>query len=447
MSSSNKTFDFIHSELAEIIPSHVWKAAKRSLLDLIGVAVAGSATQSSRIARQVAISQWPAGEKCSTLIFDGRKAAPAGAAFAGGQTIDAVDAHDGYKPAKGHAGVAILPALLAVMEAEKLSLSSSQFLEAFILGYEIACRVATVQHSSCPDYHSSGSWNSMGVAAVTSRILKLSKVRTREALGITEYYGPRAQMMRVIDHPTNLKDSSSWGASTGVTSAYLAAAGFTGAPAITIEAESAASVWSDLGTRWLMAEQYFKLWPVCRWAQPAVKAALDLIATKRIDHEQIENIDIITFHEARRLEGHDPKTTDEAQYSIAFPVACAFVRGTVGLAEVTESGLNDSAIRSLAKRIRLGESAEFSSMFPARRFARLEVRLIDGTMIESLATEAPGDPETALSDFELLQKFESLVSPILGMSVVEEVANILPLTENRHFDLPALLNVVFAART
>jgi 2-methylcitrate dehydratase PrpD len=406
--------DFILGNAVAAAPSGVWHAVKRSLLDLIGVAAAGRTTHASRIAHQVAIEQWPAGKKQASLTFDGRKAAPGGAAFAGAQTIDSIDAHDGYKPAKGHAGVAILPGVLAIIEAENLTLSGGEFLEAILTGYEIACRVASAQHKTCPDYHASGSWNAVGMAAAAARVLKLDRVATREALGIAEYFGPRAQIMRVVDLPTMVKDASNWGAMTGVVAAYLAASGLTGAPALTVERSDATPFWQDLGSRWLIEEQYFKLWPVCRWAQPAVKAALDIAAVHQIHHEQIQSVVIETFHEACRLAGHSPVDTDQAQYAIAFPTACAFVRGRVGVKEVTDDGLQDNNIRALAERIQFTESAEFNAAFPARRFSRLHVRLNDGRSLSGPPTEPPGDPEQPLSDQQIVEKFFSLATPVIG---------------------------------
>ena len=57
---------------------------------------------------------WAAVRPRRALLLDGRRAGLAGAAFAGAATIDAFDAHDGHVLTKGHAGVAVLPALLAV---------------------------------------------------------------------------------------------------------------------------------------------------------------------------------------------------------------------------------------------------------------------------------------------------------------------------------------------
>jgi len=109
------------------------------------------------------------------------------------------------------------------------------FLTALAVGYEFGARVAEAQHATAPDYHTSGSWGAVAVAASGARLAGLSTDQTRHALGIAEYHGPRSQMMRCIDHPTMLKDGSGWGAMCGVSAIDLAARGFTGAPAITVE--------------------------------------------------------------------------------------------------------------------------------------------------------------------------------------------------------------------
>src|SRR3546814_1577385 len=95
-----------------------------------------------------------------------------------------------------------------------------------------------------------------------ARALRLDPAQTAHALCIAEYYGPRSQMMRMIDHPTMLKDGSAMGAMAGVSAALLAAAGFTGAPAITVADAAVAEVWGDLGERWRIEAQYVKAYPV-----------------------------------------------------------------------------------------------------------------------------------------------------------------------------------------
>ena len=107
---------FIHGLTFEDLPAEVVAQAKRCLLDLIGVAASGRQTALSRIVHGFAVSQMGAATGGARLMFDGRRASVTGAAYAGASTINSFDAHDGHRLTKGHAGVAVLPALLAFAE-------------------------------------------------------------------------------------------------------------------------------------------------------------------------------------------------------------------------------------------------------------------------------------------------------------------------------------------
>jgi 2-methylcitrate dehydratase PrpD len=292
-------FSFVHDLRAVDLPAAALHEGRRCLLDLIGVAASGRTTPLSRIVHDFAVRQMGASEGGARLPFDGRRASAAGAAYAGASTIDAFDAHDGHPLTKGHAGVALLPALMAVIDAERLAerarVDGQEFLTALVMGYEIGIRAGIALHRSVADYHTSGAWNALGCAAVTARLLGLDDETTRHALGTAEYHGPRSQMMRCIDHPTMVKDGSGWGAFAGVSAAYLARDGFTGAPAVTVEAADQAHLWSDLGSRWCILEQYLKPWPVCRWAQPAIEAAAALVGDRPLPPDDILAVEVETF--------------------------------------------------------------------------------------------------------------------------------------------------------
>ncbi|WID96643.1 MmgE/PrpD family protein [Bosea vestrisii] len=94
---------FIHDLRVADLPADVACQAQRCLLDLVGVAAAGRETELSRIVHDFAVRQMGASEGGSRLIFDGRRASAAGAAFAGASTIDSFDAH---RLAAGPEGVA-----------------------------------------------------------------------------------------------------------------------------------------------------------------------------------------------------------------------------------------------------------------------------------------------------------------------------------------------------
>jgi 2-methylcitrate dehydratase PrpD len=406
---------FTRTLTLDAIPLDVVEQAQRCLLDLIGVAAGGSLAPAAAIINDHAISQMASRDQGARLLFDGHRASIAGAAFAGAATIDALDAHDGHVLTKGHAGVAVLPALLATIDSG-VACDGAEFTTCLVLGYEIGTRAGIALHRSVPDYHCSGAWNALACAAVCARLMKLDDATMREALGIAEYAGPRGQILRVCAYPSMLKDGSSFGAHVGVTAALLASSGMTGAPAVTITDAGVHDVWDDVGTRWRIREQYFKAYPVCRWAQPAIEAALALKRRHGFAAADIRRIRIESFREAIDLGSQCPApvTTDDAQYSLPYGVAAALVFDRVGAAEVDADAIADPRVAQMLAAIELAEDAEFSARFPAERWARLHVTLADGRSLASEPARARGNPENPLSDDELLDKYRGLATPVLG---------------------------------
>lgn len=403
----------------EDIPAPVRQRALDLLLDTLGVGIAAGRTPAAAIAYDLACTQFAAGEAPAHLPFDGRTASPAGAAYAFATRIDNLDGHDGYQPAKGHAGVAAVPALLAVGEPYGTSIDGRKALTAMIIGYEIACRSAVSLHGSAGDYHSSGAWNALGVAAVAARLRGLDPERLGAALGIAEYHAPRAPMMREIDSPSMLHDSSGWGALAGVTAADLAGRGFSASPAAL---PGTGDAWSSLGDEWLIQDQYVKPHPVCFWAQPAITAALRLRENHAVDPARIESVRIDTFHEATRLYAGLPEDTETAQYALAFPVAAALVHGRLGPAEVTPPGLHDPAVTALTQRLEIRAHEAFSRRFPAQRLAAVSIRLTDGTEYASGPSEPRGTPGDPMDRAAIHDKFTAYAEPMLGTDRTDALA-------------------------
>ena len=412
--------EFIHDLRWDDIPGNVRHNAQRSLLDLIGVAAGGRKTVNARILYDFVSAHSAPGDKGARLLFDGRRSSVPGAAMANAAAIDALDAHDGHNLTKGHAGVVVLPSLLAFCD-ELAPCGGPEFMTRFVIGYEIAIRAGIALHASVDEYHTSGAWNGLGAAAIGARALGLDRDETAHALGTAEYYGPRSPVMRCIDFPTMVKDGATYGAHAGVSAALLAGSGFTGAPATLLDDEAEISLWDDLGVTWRMVEQYLKPWPVCRWAQPAVAAAAqirDQIAGGKIDRLVVE-----TFYEAARLTTTHPETAELAQYSLPFPVAAMLVHGKVD-AETVTTGLLDEPVNDLAERVELEVSPSLSAAFPGKRAARMVAVLHSGEVFETPVVEAPGEPENPLSDTDLVNKFVDLTAPLTGQLKAVSIAEL-----------------------
>jgi len=409
MSILAELFDFIHSTTWADIPADVQHMAARCVLDLCATLVAGNATNLSRMVRTVAVAQY-GGDEVS-LLLDGRCVSAAGAVLANGMTIDAMDMHDGYRLAKGHAGVNVMPAALA--GAEIAGWDGQTFMAALVVGYEIALRAGQALHETACDYHTSGAWGALGAASVMARALGLTADQTRHAFGIAEYHGPRSQMMRCIDHPTMLKDGSGWGSMAGVVAATLAAEGFTGAPALTVEGEEVAHLWATLGDQWLMRDLYFKPYACCRWAQPAIEATLSLVHEADIALDEIGRVEVHTFEAAAHLTIAHPADSEQAQYSLPYPVAAALVAGQVGPSEVLPPKLFDEDILQIADRVKMIVDPDLEARFPAEALARVTLHRADGSTLTSEICGARGDPSDPLTDAELDAKFTQLTSPAL----------------------------------
>ena len=90
-----------------------------------------------------------------------------------GITIDSIDGHDGFNPAKGHIGAPLFPA--ALMFGHVKGISGKAFLEAIAMGYEFGARASVAQHATVPDYHTSGSWGAVTAAAAGARITGMDR--------------------------------------------------------------------------------------------------------------------------------------------------------------------------------------------------------------------------------------------------------------------------------
>jgi 2-methylcitrate dehydratase PrpD len=291
------------------------------------------------------------------------------------------------------------------------------------MGYEIGARAGIALHATVADYHTSGAWNALAVAAIGARLRSLSPAQLRQALGIAEYHGPRSQMMRGIDHPTMVHDGSAWGALAGVTAALLAEQGFTGAPAVTVEAAAVADVWRDLGERWVVDRHYIKPYPICRWAHALVDAALELRAKHKLRASDVAGIELTAFHEATRLYRGMPPDSPVAQYAISFPVAAALVAGRLGVAEITGAGLADAEVARLVAATTVRESPDYSARFPAGRWGDVTLVLKNGKRLDSGPHNARGGPENPLSEDKILAKYHDFAGPALGPARTQALAD------------------------
>ncbi len=439
----DRVAEFVLNRAAEDMPERTLRAAALLLLDTLGIVIGSVPMAAGCIARDTATVLYGSSdhELSARMLFDGRRVSVAGAAYAAATQTDNLDGHDGYNPSKGHIGVVVVPSLAALTQSLG-DISGPEALATVTVGYEVAGRAGISLHDTVSDYHTSGAWNALGVVAIAARLRGLSREQMRHAMGIAEYHGPRSQMMREIANPTMLHDGSGWGAMVGVSAAVLAEKGFTGAPAITIEAPEVAGHWDDLGSIWQIEHQYVKPYPICRWAHAAIDAVRGLMLEQGLSHTDITRIHVNTFGEGACLFQGMPDDTSKAQYSLRFALATMVVYGRIGVEHIIREGLCDTRVAKVLERINVTESVRHSARFPEFRYADVVITLVDGSVLESGDVHARGGPEGPMEHSEVIAKFMEFATPSLGEERAGKIRDAaLGLVEptNRFSDLGALI--------
>ncbi|MDY6826861.1 MAG: MmgE/PrpD family protein [Bacillota bacterium] len=420
MREKGPAIDFISGLQWADLPQATRRRAKLCLLDGLGVTLAGTLTEVSKITASYAAFGWRGNE--AAIFLHGCQASTAGAAFANAHSANALDLDDDAIFTRGHPGAQLIPTVLAV--GEERCASGQSLLVALVCGYEMAIRIGRCWHDHHETYQACGSWGSVGCAAAAANLMKLSPHGISSALGIAEYHAPNAPMMEDIAHPSMVKHAIGWGAMTGVTAAGLAARGYTGVP-ILMEMEKYRAWFKDLGDKyWMDGGVFYKEWSSCAWGHAAGVAALQLVEKHGIKLEEIKKIRVKTFTEAAALFRDLPSTTEEAQFSIRWPLACLLVDHQLGPEQILEKRLSDPQVVNLFDKIEIVLDQGIDQLYremkgtDLRMHSAVEITLQDGRCLNSGIVERAADrwDEQSLKD-----KFNSLAGYVLPVSTVEKL--------------------------
>lgn len=433
--SRRRVVRFIGESTWEGLPEAVRTKLKACLLDCLGATLAGTCTKVAAIADQYAAETWQGSG--STVLRSSRDTAVVAAAFANAVAANGTDIDDCGVFTGGHPGAQVFPVSLALTEAA--GGGGRDLLRAMLVGYEVAFRAGRcMNHRHAPaeerDFRACGSWGSVADAAIAAHVMRLTEEQTAEALGIAEYHAPELPMMRDIDDPAMVKHGMGIGAMTGVMSARLAALGFTGVPSILFFDEYADWV-RDLGTDYLLLTgMMWKRFSSCAWGHPALYAVRKAVDGVSFEPASVRRVVVTAYREACRLGVRLPRTEEEAQFNVAWPVACLLVHGEVAPEHMLEPALADPLKRALAGRVELCESAEFTRLYdlaealdPAgREMAEVTIELADGRRLESgpVQGEVYGDWPWPEVEAKFRRATRGVLDEACVASLVEQVRHI-----------------------
>jgi len=379
---------FIRSTSWDGLPEVVQHKVKMCLVDIVAATVGGVLTPISDIAAAYATEAWRGNE--ATILLHDRRASAAGAAFANAYAANGLDCDDGARYTRGHVGAQVFPTALAV--CEKMGVGGSAMLAAMVVGYEIAHRVGRCWNRYHQDFwQADGSWGSVACAATAANLMGLDEDTIKQVLGIAEYHAPNLPMERDLREPAMVKHGHGWGAMTGIVAAELAERGFTGIPSL-LGFEEYQDWVATLGDEYIMVDGVdFKRYCSCGWTHMPIAAVKNLRREHGWDIEDIAAIRVEGHHWTAVFQTSHPTTTEEAQFSVRWPLAAFLVDGEVGPDQILEPRFDDTDINALVDKIELVESEELTDLYrpvfedygDGSSASRVVIRLKDGTTLDS----------------------------------------------------------------
>jgi len=428
-------------------PEELFNRATRAFVDTVGVTIAGREDDSFTIlARTVGYETGG----IATVLATRRRSSPTHAALLNGTAGHALDYDDVADAMKGHPSVVLVPALLATAEAN--ASSGRELLEAYVVGFEVACAIAQglpVDPHYTAGWHATATIGILGATAGACRLLRLDPIRTGSALGIAaSMAGGSRQNFGTMTKPLH----AGLVARDAVLAAELAGNGFT-ADAHQLEGPlgyfalygvnpDPAAVLRALEDPRVLLDQGLnvKKYPCCYMTHRMADAALAL-QSRGVDVDEVRSIKVTM--EPGGLEPiihHRPRTGLQGKFSGEYVVAAALLDGKVGLGTFTDAAVVRSTAQDLLQRVTIVESAvpPFGRDGFEHAYAALQVQLADGTELRERCDVPRGDGRAPLTDRELEDKFrdclsysasdwdaDALLRALHGIQTAERVSDIL----------------------
>ena len=407
------------AKFAATHPSKGWSdavehEAHRTFLNWAGCAIGAARHESAEAALAAMKMLEPAPQ--ASVLGRAEKLDMAGAALVNGITSHTFDFDDTHLKTVIHPAGPVASALLAL--AEVRGASGREVIDALVLGIDVACRIGNCIYPDHYDrgWHITGSTGMLGAAAGCARLMKLDERKTQMALGIaaSQPIGMREQFgtMTKPFHPGGA-------ARAGLTSALLAANGFTASPRA-IEAPrgyaqvvSSKTDWNEitgeLGERFEISFNTYKPFACGIVIHPTIDAAIQLRG-QGVKAEDIERVELRVHPLVLELTGKkEPQDGLQGKFSVYHGFAAGLLFGQAGEHEYDDAIVLREDVAALRRKV---VAAVDTSV--AEDAADVSAILRGGKRVHIRVDHAIGSLERPLSDAQLEAKFNSLADPVIG---------------------------------
>ncbi len=396
----------------EHIPAPVLRRAEDLFLDWFASALAGKGARPVETIGRFMQRMGPA-EGPSEILVDRRGSSPLVAAACNAAASHFAEQDDVHNGSVFHPAAVVFPPALAVAQA--LGRSGRELLTASVAGYEVGIRVGEfLGRSHYKVFHTTGTAGTLAAAAAVGHLLRLSPEQMLHAFG-----SAGTQSAGLWEFLRDAADSkqlhTAHAASAGLTAAYLAADGFTGAQHILEGTRGMAAGMSHdadpsrltdgLGSRWTLAETSFKFHASCRHTHPAADALLRLMNEHRLAADAVKRVVAEVHQGAIDVLGPvtDPQTVHQAKFSMGTVLGLVALQGRAGLGEF-DAGYRDPSVMAFRDKVEMVLDPEVDGAYPARWIGKVTVETVDGRRLAARVDEPKGDPGNTLSRTEIEDK-------------------------------------------
>lgn len=404
----------------------VVRAVQANIFDTLACALAGSSAPAIAEVTGL-VREWGGAAQADMLVFGGKYPAHH-AAWANSGISHARDYDDTHDTAVLHAGVTALPAALAAAQLRG-GVSGAELIAAVAAGLETTVRLglATKLDLIESGFIYTPLLGYFGATAAAGRAFGLNETEMLNAFGII-YSSVSGNHQVTRDASLMKRLQPGLAAQAAVVAVQLARKGIRGAQHVFEGADGFIRVYlhgevdpdmvrQDLGSRFELQGLSYKPYPCCRDVHTAVDAVLRIRAQANRPADDIEEIQVgvsapgyqmVCVPEAVR---QAPRTIVEAQFSIPYTVAAAWIDGGLGISNFSDAGVRRAEVLALTKRVRPYVDAEIDRDWS--RFvtpARVNVRFRDGQSIEMRVDHPKGHPNNPMSAAEFIAKAEDCLT-------------------------------------
>ena len=429
----------------EAIPDAVRQHAKLVLLDTLGVILAGSLQPEVAGARARLTET---GGRGATVYARGWPTTdPRTAALLNGLAGRSIELCEGHRYVSCQGAVQVLPTALA--GAEWLERSGRDTLSALIFGYEVAARIAAGLTARSLA-HQNGQAPLLGAVAAGARLRGLGAEQMSLALRIGAILVLTPGYTNAVAGATALNVAGGMSGFAGVLAPELALAGVAAQPNAIEESFGRLvgdgfqpdAVTEEMGGRWEIARNYFRLRACCNPIYAALDALEDILTDLRPEPATIERIDVATYRFAANMREPNPINYFAAKYSLPHAAAALVLRGHAGYHAFTDDVVRDPAIAAFRQRVTVREDPALSASVPRLKPARVTVTFTGGRQVTRTRESARGDYQDPYREDEIRAKFRELAGVVLSAEGVARTEQIV----DRLDDLPRLGSLVETLR-